>query len=74
MDSFLNDNLWLLLVVLWMLPWKAVALWKAAQRNKKGWFIALLLLNTLGILEGIYIFWISERQSSNTHDAETTEG
>lgn len=52
----------MLLVALWTLPWKGVALWKAAQNKQKGWFIALLILNTLAILEIIYIFYFSKKK------------
>ncbi len=72
-DSFLNLNTalaaqlqspWLLLSLLWVLPWKGVALWKAAKNSHKKWFIALFLLNTLAILEIIYIFYFSKPKSS----------
>jgi methionyl-tRNA synthetase len=49
-----------LLVVLWTLPWKGVALWKAARRGSKPWFVTLLVLNTLAILEILYIFVFSK--------------
>lgn len=51
----------IILIVLWTFPWKGVALWKAAQNKEKWWFIALLLLNTLAILEIIYIFYFSKK-------------
>jgi len=47
-------------VVLWTTPWKGVALWKAAKNGHKKWFIALLILNTLAILEITYIFYFSK--------------
>jgi lipoprotein signal peptidase len=47
------------------LPWKGVALWRAAINNHKGWFVALLLLNTLAILEIIYIFVFSKKSNKN---------
>jgi len=47
------------LILLWVLPWKGIALWKAARNSHKKWFIALYLLNTLAILEIIYIFFFS---------------
>lgn len=34
---------------------KGYALWHAARRGERGWFIALLVVNTLGILELIYL-------------------
>lgn len=47
-------------VTLWSLPWKGVALWKAAQKKDVYWFVALLLINTVGILEILYIFVFSK--------------
>jgi hypothetical protein len=57
MEQFLIQHPFLIvLLILWALPWKGVALWKAAKNNHKWWFIALLVINTLGILEILYIF------------------
>ncbi len=47
------------IVVVWSLIWKGFALWKAAGLRQKYWFIAILLINTLGILEIIYLFVVS---------------
>ncbi len=49
----------LLIAYIWVIPWKGAALWKAAKNGQKGWFIALLLLNTLAVLDIIYIFIFS---------------
>lgn len=50
-------QIWLLAIVaLVVLAIKGFALWEAARRNDLAWFIALLLLNTLGILELVYLF------------------
>jgi len=38
---------------------KGVALWKAASKRQLIWFIILLLLNTLGILDLAYIFYLN---------------
>jgi len=63
MEQYLAQNQWLiLLIVLWTLPWKGVALWKAAKNTHKIWFVALLVLNTLAILEIIYIFFFSKKK------------
>jgi len=53
----------LVLVAAWSLPWKGIALWKAARLSDKKWFIALLVLNTLAILEIVYIFVISKKKN-----------
>ena len=59
-----QQQFWIfLLISLWVIPWKGYALWKAARRKDKWWFIALLLINSLAILEAVYIFYISERKT-----------
>lgn len=50
------------LSILWTLPWKGVALWKAAGKKDKVWFIVLFLVNTLAILEILYIFVFSKKR------------
>lgn len=45
--------LWAILI--WSIAWKGVALWNAARRGQLGWYVSLLIINTLGILEIIYL-------------------
>lgn len=48
-------------LLLWSLAWKGVALWRAGRNNQLTWFIVLLVVNTLGILEIIYIFALQKK-------------
>jgi len=50
------------LAVVWSMVWKGVALWRAGRNGHLGWFIALFIVNTLGILEIIYIFAFSRQR------------
>ena len=52
----------MLLLVAWSLVWKGIALWKAARRDQTAWYVVLLVLNTVGILEIVYIFAVAPRQ------------
>jgi len=63
-EQLLTNSYFLFLILAWTMPWKGVALWKAAKNSHKGWFVALLILNTLAILEIIYIFYFSKRKHS----------
>jgi len=64
MEQFLAENWWIiLLTTLWTAPWKGVALWKAAKKRDTIWFIILLVVNTMAVLEIIYVFWISKRKT-----------
>lgn len=47
------------LAIVWTLTWKGFALWKSAELRQKYWFIVILLINTLGVLEIIYLFFIA---------------
>ncbi|HBB37125.1 MAG: hypothetical protein UX02_C0002G0332 [Candidatus Moranbacteria bacterium GW2011_GWC1_45_18] len=63
LTSLLNNYLILIPLIIWTLVWKGIALWKSARQGEMIWFIALLLLNTLGILEIIYIFIIERKKT-----------
>ena len=54
----------LLIAVTWSLIWKGLALWKAARQDDKPWFVAILIINSLGILEIFYIFVFSNRTAA----------
>lgn len=58
---FADHPLALLALIVWLLVWKGVALWKAAGLRQKYWFIIMLMVNTLGILEIIYIFLVASK-------------
>ena len=60
-----------LLVVVWSIFWKGWALWLAARRGEKWWFVILLIINTVGILEIIYIFAVAKRQDGVLHNDTT---
>lgn len=65
----LEENLlWLLPILLWTIPWKGFALWRAARSGHKKWFITLLVLNTLAILEIIYIFYFSKPKNTESRN------
>lgn len=57
-------GMYAILLTLWTLPWKGWALWLSARRGEKWWFVVLLVLNTLAILEIIYIFGIAKQQDT----------
>ncbi len=44
-----------LLLVVWSTVWKGIAMWRSGRRDQKVWFVAILILNTVGILEIIYL-------------------
>ncbi|HXV26875.1 MAG TPA: DUF5652 family protein [Candidatus Paceibacterota bacterium] len=55
-----NRELWFIALFLWTVSWKGMALWRAARLERKEWFIPLLLINTLGVLEILYIYVFSQ--------------
>jgi methionyl-tRNA synthetase len=46
---------WLIPLLLIDLVLKGMALWRSAQRKQLGWFILLLVINSVGILPLIYL-------------------
>ena len=53
-----NVNTFITIVIiigLWDGVWKLIAMWKAAQRKSKWWFIVLSVINSIGILPITYL-------------------
>ena len=77
MQQFMTTGivpLWVIIVLaLWTLPWKGVALWKAARLAHTKWFIFLLIVNTLGIVEIIYIYFVARKAERQEEASETEE-
>jgi hypothetical protein len=51
----------LLLIIAWNMVWKGMAMWRAARLKDKTWFVVLLLVNTMGILDILYLQFFSKR-------------
>lgn len=49
-----------LALIVWSLYWKGKSMWRAAHREDIRWFIALLIFNTMGILDILYIYVFSK--------------
>ncbi len=64
--AYFTDFVWVLvLAVVWSAVWKALALWKSARNNNLGWFVVFCMVNTLGILEILYIYVFSKKCNNN---------
>ena len=60
----------LIVISIWALVWKGLALWKSAQKKSIVWFIVLLIVNTVGILPILYIFIFSKMGKGKTKEAK----
>jgi len=70
-QTLLQDPKFLVLFILlliWSIIWKGLALWKAARLSNKWWFLVLLVVNTLGILEIIYIYFVARNYTVETEE------
>lgn len=52
----------LIVAVIWSAIWKGIALWKSARNSQLIWFLVLFIVNTLGILEILYIFFFQKKR------------
>jgi hypothetical protein len=50
------------LLAIWSIIWKGLSLWKAAKNSDKVWYVLLLVVNTMGILEIVYYFYFSKKK------------
>ncbi len=55
--------IWVLIfLVFWELAWKALGLWKAASNKQLGWFLAIFIFATVGILPIIYVLFVKSKE------------
>jgi len=57
---FNNPNIFLPLII-WAVVWKGLALWRAARLKQVGWYIALIIINSFGLFEIIYLIVTRKR-------------
>lgn len=50
----------ILIALIWELIWKGLGLWRAARAGSTGWFVAIMIFNTLGILPILYLYVFSK--------------
>ncbi|MDD4239144.1 MAG: DUF5652 family protein [Desulfotomaculaceae bacterium] len=50
------------LVIAWAVIWKGIALWHAARNKQLVWYIALIIVNTVGILEIVYLISFRKKE------------
>jgi hypothetical protein len=56
-----------IIIMIWSNIWKFIAMWKAGRNNSLVWFIVFALVNTVGILEILYIFVFSKKKKKVSH-------
>jgi len=73
--AFLAENpLVFFLIMAWVIFWKGLALWKASRLSHKWWFVIILIANTLGVLEIIYIYFVARKYTVEVEESiEETE-
>ncbi len=54
-QTILNNSYVLVPLIVWSGFWKGLALWRAARLKQVGWYVALFIINTVGIFEIIYL-------------------
>lgn len=51
-----QDQIGLLAITAWEMTWKGIGMWKASQKKQLKWFIAIFVINSLGLLPIFYMY------------------
>lgn len=57
-----QSSIFVIVILIWSILWKGIALWKSANYKQRNWFIAILIVNTMGILEIAYLFKFAKQK------------
>jgi hypothetical protein len=66
-------NTLVMLLALWELLWKGLALYTSARKDQKYWFVALLFLNTVGVLPILYLMFFKKKDISVKMSSELSK-
>lgn len=55
-QQLLSSPVSLTVLFIWSLLVKGIAVWRAANLKQRNWFVGILVLNTLGLIELVYLF------------------
>lgn len=73
MQQFILEHQWIIYALIaWTLPWKGMALWRAAAQKQRKWFVVLFLINTAAILDILYLIYFSKIEENNDETPQQT--
>ena len=68
MHAISHLNPWLLgILIAWSLIWKGIALWHSARNTQTAWYVVILVINTLGVLEIVYLLFFRPKDNEVLH-------
>lgn len=62
-----NLENWIIALAIWDLIAKGFGLWNAARNNQRNWFIAILFINSAGILPVLYLKFFKRKNKNSIH-------
>jgi len=67
--TFIGSHILLFSVLfVWSLFWTGMALWKSARLSHKWWFLIVLVVNSVGIVAIIYLYFVARRYKIETKE------
>ncbi|MGD8744490.1 MAG: DUF5652 family protein [Candidatus Woesebacteria bacterium] len=63
LQSIYNNyrDVFIILLAIWSLFWKGIGLWRSSKNDQKYWFVSILIVNTAGLLEIIYLAFFQRK-------------
>jgi hypothetical protein len=46
----------IIVLAIWDVVWKLIAMWRAARNGHTAWYVVLAIINSVGILPILYLF------------------
>ncbi|GAB2825283.1 hypothetical protein GCM10027022_14940 [Alpinimonas psychrophila] len=54
----------IIILAVWSAIWKGFALYRAGSNHSPAWFVILMIFNTVGILEILYLFVFGKKKAT----------
>jgi len=60
--EILQNQILIVILSVWSMIWKGLALWRAVKNDQKYWYAGLLIINLIGIPEIVYLVWFDKKK------------
>ena len=58
----LDLGYWWIVIAIWDMVWRGIAMWKSAKNDQKNWFLAVFSFETFGLLPLFYLYFAQKKK------------
>ena len=66
----LDLGYWWIVIAIWDMVWRGIAMWKSAKNDQRNWFLAVFIFETFGLLPLFYLYFAQKKKRDDIVEPE----